>query len=58
MTTLEIITAFSIIILIFVVPYAIVEYKYRKEIKKLYKEYIEESEKLKKLYEKFENEEV
>lgn len=58
MTTLEIIIAFSVIILIFVIAFVIIEYKYRREINELYKEYIEESEKLEKLYGKFENEDV
>lgn len=58
MTQLEIFIAFSIIVLIILIPFAVTERKYRKEIKKLYDEYIKESEKLDKLYEKYKNEDI
>lgn len=58
MTQLEILIAFGIVILIILIPFAVVERKYRKEIKELYDEYIKESEKLDKLYEKYKNEDI
>lgn len=58
MTQLEILIAFGIVILIILIPFAVAERKYRKEIKELYDEYIKESEKLDKLYEKYKNEDI
>lgn len=58
MTQLEILISFGIIILIILIPFVVIEYKYRKEIEELYKEYIKESEKLEKIYEKYKNEDI
>lgn len=58
MTQLEILISFGIIILIILIPFVVIEYKYRKEIEELYKEYIKESKKLEKIYEKYKNEDI
>jgi hypothetical protein len=48
----------SIAVLIIGLPFVLLEYRHRKEIKKLYKEYAEEAKRLDKLYDKYKNEDV
>lgn len=45
-------------ILIIALPFILLEYRYRKSMKEIYKQYAEEAKRLDKLYDKYKNEDV
>tara|TARA_R110001606_G_scaffold397655_1_gene574825 strand:- start:1049 stop:1231 length:183 start_codon:yes stop_codon:yes gene_type:complete len=48
----------GIAVLIIGLPFVLLEYRHRKSIKEMYKEYAEEAKRLDKLYDKYKNEDV
>lgn len=48
----------SMAVVIIALPFILLEYRYRKNMKEIYKQYTKEAKRLDKLYDKYKNEDV